>query len=87
MMTRYTAHECGECLECARLLGKYEAATFEQAKIHNALGIAERSGDRTSTRRLTLDAYDVTSRQRNARAAFEQHRETCHRSVESGKAA
>jgi hypothetical protein len=68
-----------ECVECALLLGKYEAATFEQAKIHNAMDIARHLGDRLATRRLTLEAYEVTARRHTARAVLMQHRDAAHR--------
>lgn len=70
-----------ECPECDRLLAQYEAATFEQAKIHNALDIASSIRDRDSRRRLTLDAYEVTARRRGARAALNQHRQRAHREI------
>jgi len=67
-----------ECLECDRLLSQYEAATFEQARVHNALEIANHIRDRAVTRRLTLEAYEVTARRRNARAALAEHHELIH---------
>lgn len=67
-----------ECPECDRLLSQYQSATFEQAKIHDALEEANYVRDRASTRRLTLEAYEVTSRRRGARAALAKHHETAH---------
>jgi hypothetical protein len=69
------------CPECARLLSEYEAATFEQSKIHNALNIANHLRDRDGARRLTLDAYDVTARQRKARAALAEHHAAVHQTA------
>ncbi len=74
-------HERHECLECDRLQSQYEAATFEQAKIHNALDIASQLRDPASTRRLTLEAYEVTARRRKTRAAVAQHRRAVHGTV------
>jgi hypothetical protein len=67
-----------ECPECGRLLSQYQAATFEQAKIHDALDEANYLRDRASSRRLTLEAYEVTSRRRGARAALARHHESAH---------
>lgn len=67
-----------DCPDCDHLLAKYEAATFAQAKIHNALDIAGHLRDRDAVRRLTLDAYEVTARRRNARQALAAHRESAH---------
>jgi len=67
------------CLECALLLGKYEAATFEQAKIHNALDRAQHLNDPISARRLKLEAYDITARRRSSLDAYEQHQDAAHR--------
>ena len=72
------AEECGEC---AHLLCKYEAATFEQAKIHNALAIAEHLQDRLSTRLIKLEAYEVTARRSRVRSALVQHQRLAHHSV------
>jgi hypothetical protein len=70
-----------ECVECARFLAKYEAATFEQARIHNALDLALLIGDYPSTRHIKIEAYAVTARRNNARAAFAEHQEAAHRSA------
>jgi|ERR1700733_1758329 hypothetical protein len=67
-----------ECVECALLLTKYEAATFAQAKIQNALDIAQSLSDAPSLRRLTLEARDVAARRITARAAFLEHRDVAH---------
>ena len=53
-----------ECPECKRLLNEYEAATENQAKVHNELDIAEHLHDLAIMRRLTLEAYEVTARRR-----------------------
>jgi hypothetical protein len=66
------------CFECERLLKTYEAATFEQARIHNAMDIAGCMRDAFETRRLTLDAFAVTNRRRTARAAMKQHYREAH---------
>ena len=71
------------CLECLELLSTYEAATFEQAKIHNALSIANHLRDRTAAKRLTLEAYEVTGRQRRARAALAEHQAMAHQIVDA----
>jgi hypothetical protein len=68
-----------ECIECSRLLARYEAATFEQARIHNALDLAERCGDYTSTRYLKLEAFAVTARRNDAHAAYVEHEKKDHR--------
>jgi hypothetical protein len=67
-----------ECAACVELLRKYETATFEQAKIHSALNIANHLRDRAAARRLTLEAFEVTTRQREARAALQAHRDSAH---------
>jgi hypothetical protein len=69
------------CFECDRLLKTYEAATFEQARIHNAMDIASHMHDALETRRLTLDAFAVTDRRRTARAAMKQHYRETHQVV------
>src|SRR5476649_812087 len=66
------------CSECARLLGEYEAATFEQARIHKALDIANHLRDRNVARCLTLEAFALTSRQRRARASLAEHKAVAH---------
>lgn len=70
-----------DCHECDRLLKEYEAATFAQARIHNQLEIANRLRDRGSTRRLTLEAFDITDRRRTARETLTRHRESAHAAV------
>ena len=70
-----------ECAECTYLLCKYEAATFEQAKIHNALDIAEYLQDRLSTRLIKLEAYEVTARRGSACSALVRHQRLAHRCV------
>lgn len=67
-----------QCPDCERLLSQYEAATFEQAKVHNALDAANYLRDPAITRRLTLEAYAVTACRRRARAALAQHHEAVH---------
>jgi hypothetical protein len=69
-----------DCTGCAYLLSKYEAATFEQARIHNELDLAERL--RIPTQSLKLEAYEVTARRNSARAAFQQHHQTAHLAAE-----
>lgn len=72
-----------ECLECDLLLSRYESATFELARIHNALDIAERIGDGQVSRKLRLEAYDAAERKRIARSALARHRELTHNPVPS----
>jgi hypothetical protein len=67
-----------ECAECMRLLAKYEAATFEDARIHNAFDLANRLGDYTSSRHIKLEVDAVTARRYGARAAFLQHQGGAH---------
>jgi hypothetical protein len=77
------------CADCARLLSKYEAITFEQARILNALATAFVIGDRIAIRRRKLEAYDVTARQRAACEALRGHQDLDHTSahtVEMGSA-
>ena len=69
-----------DCIECARLLSRYEAATFEQAKLQNMLGIAQHIADPSSTHRLKLEAYQVMARQGMARSTFVHHQDTFHKS-------
>jgi hypothetical protein len=71
-----------DCAKCVRLLSEYEAATFEQAKIHNALDIVQHREDRLSCRVLKLEAYAITARRNGAHAAFVQHQEIEHRSAD-----
>jgi hypothetical protein len=67
-----------QCLDCARLLGRYEALTFEQARIHNWLDLSRIGTDRKETKRLTLLAFDVTARRDEAREAFREHQVAGH---------
>jgi len=67
------------CPKCVRLLSEYEAATFEQARIHNSLDIVQHCEDRLSSRVLKLEAYTITARRNGAHAAFLQHQEIEHR--------
>jgi len=67
-----------ECVECARLLSGYEAITFEQARVLNALESAEAIGDRMAIRRRKLEACEVTARQRAAREDLRRHRDSDH---------
>src|SRR5580698_2216304 len=76
MMSYRTTYD--ECAECARLLAKYEAATFEHARIHNAFDLANRLGDYTSTRRIRLEVEAVTALRHGAHAAFVQHQGRTH---------
>lgn len=62
-----------DCIECDMLLSRYESTTFELARIHNALDIAERMRDRQAIRKLTLEAYEVAERKRTARSALLRH--------------
>jgi len=66
------------CRHCDQLRAQYEAATFDLARIHNALEIAEYLGDRDSRRRLKLAAFQTAERQRNARTALARHQEMEH---------
>jgi len=66
------------CVECASLLGHYEALTFEQARVHNSLDIAKLLCDRASTRRLTISAYSITATRDAARKAFTRHQAAVH---------
>lgn len=59
-------------------MSQYQTATFEQAKIHDALDEANYLRDRDFTRRLTLEAYEVTARRKSARAALRRHNESVH---------
>ena len=68
-----------DCESCTRLLSKVEALTFEQARVHNSLYIANLSSDRASARALTLRAYEVNKQRQEAREALEIHR-LMHRS-------
>src|ERR1700735_3160747 len=77
MMSPRTAYD--ECVECARLLARYEAATFEQARIHNAFDLALNLGDYPSTRHIKLEAFAVTTRRNGARAEFVDHQAMAHR--------
>ncbi len=70
-----------DCQECDRLVSQYEAATFVQVKIHNQLDIACRLRDRALTRRLTLEAYEITARRTTAREALARHRQSAHAAV------
>jgi hypothetical protein len=74
-MNPTTTHQC---FECDRLSSIYEAATFEQARIHNAMDTARQLRDLSATRRLTLEAYDVTDRRRSARADLIRHQTAAH---------
>ena len=67
-----------ECAECTRLFSQYEVATFEQARIHNALGMVENLQDRLSTRLLKLEAYEVTARRNSVRSALMRHQDATH---------
>jgi hypothetical protein len=71
MMSSRTTYD--ECAECVRLLAKYEAATFEDARIHNAFDLANRLGDYTSIGPMKLEVEAVTVRRYGARDAFVQH--------------
>jgi hypothetical protein len=76
MVNYRTAYD--ECTECARLLEKYEAATFEDARIHSAFDLANLLGDFTSARHIKLEVAAVTARRYGARAAFIQHQRGVH---------
>jgi hypothetical protein len=67
-----------ECMECDILQSRYESAIFELARVENALGIAKHTRDREQMGKLTLDAFDATERQRNAKKELTQHRNTTH---------
>lgn len=68
----------GACVECALLLGKFEAATFEQARIHNALDRAQHFNDLISARRLKLEERYITARRRSSLDAYEHHQDAAH---------
>jgi hypothetical protein len=78
VMARGLSNFPGNCVECASLLGHYEALTFEQAQAHNSLDIAKFLCDRASTTKLTISAYAVTKRRDSARNALMQHRAAVH---------
>ena len=63
-----------DCESCTRLLSKVEALTFEQARVHNSLYIANLSSDRASARKLTLRAYEINKQRQEAREALQIHR-------------
>jgi hypothetical protein len=65
-----------------RLLSEYEAATFEQAKIHNVLDTAQYREDRLSYRILKMEAYAITSRRSSAHLAFGRHQDEAHGSTD-----
>src|SRR5579871_4260070 len=67
-----------ECTACELFESRYEAATFDLARIHNALDIAEHLRDRDSIRKLTLEAFAISDRKRAARASYVRHRKDCH---------
>lgn len=71
-----------KCMECVRLLSNYEAATFEQAKIHNALDTAQYREDRLAHRVLKMEAYAITSRRGSAHLAFVLHQDEAHGSAD-----
>jgi hypothetical protein len=85
MVNYRTAYD--ECTECARLLAKYEAATFEDARIHSAFDLANRLGDFTSTRHIELEVAAVMARRYGARAAFVQHQGGLHPAFSSSQIA
>jgi hypothetical protein len=74
-----------KCEDCTRLLSKVEALTFEQARIHNSLNIADLCGDRFSARKLTLRAYEINKERQDARDALAIH-EAMHRPLAAGVA-
>ncbi len=63
-----------ECIECDILLGQYESATFDLARLQNALETAERLRDGESIRRLTRAMDDTAHRQKSAGAILKRHR-------------
>jgi hypothetical protein len=69
------------CVECAHLLGKYEAATFEQAKLDSAWEMALYSNEPLSARLLYFEAELAAIRRSSARATFVQHQNAAHESV------
>ena len=75
-----------DCVECARLWSKYEATTFEQAKLHNRLDTAQLLRDCPSIRRFTSEVYDVTTRRDTVRAIFRQHQNAVHQHADSASA-
>ena len=73
-----TLDASAQCLECDIFESQYESATFALAKAHNALDIAAGARDPQALRRLTLEAYEVADRQRNARSVLANHRVDAH---------
>ena len=72
-----------DCFDCACLWAKYEAATFAQAKVDNALDRAKLLHDHSSIRRFTLEACDVAARRETARAILRQHQNADHQHADS----
>jgi hypothetical protein len=67
-----------ECIDCDNLLRQYEFATFAVSRAVSSLDIAERMYDLGAIERLTMEAHNLTARQRDARAALAGHRNTPH---------
>jgi len=70
-----------ECAICDALQSRYESATFEVARRHNALDIAIGTQDMAAAQRLALESYDADERLANARSAVAEHRAQTHRSA------
>jgi hypothetical protein len=70
-----------ECEQCIVLLSRYEAATFAEARLHNAQDIASHIGNPAEVRSLEIEAEAITARRTRLREALVLHEETNHGSA------
>lgn len=61
------------CTECDMYLSRYESATFDVARVYNALGIAERMNDWETVESLQHEYQGLLDKQTRAQRVFFTH--------------